>query len=112
SDRPLRGSQRHRPTRWTSWNKSARARLGEDADFGPSSSLSADRPGVRAGQRERTTFHIIRAQHFSREGFMFIARGRTSVLAVAVTALVGCVAEQAGPTDVITLPLFAKGGNG
>lgn len=43
---------------------------------------------------------------------MFIAKARTCVVAIAVSALVGCAEEQSAPTEIITLPLFAKGGNG
>ena len=35
---------------------------------------------------------------------------RTSVVALAVSALVGCAPERAGPTEVIVLPLLAKVG--
>jgi CHRD domain len=43
---------------------------------------------------------------------MAIPRVRTCVVALAVSASLGCAPEQSGPTDIITLPLFAKGGNG
>lgn len=43
---------------------------------------------------------------------MLVAKARTCTVAVAVAVLAGCTADQNAPTDVISLPLFAKGGNG
>jgi hypothetical protein len=43
---------------------------------------------------------------------MLVAKARTCTVAVAVAMLAGCTADQNTPTDVISLPLFAKGGNG
>lgn len=43
---------------------------------------------------------------------MFVAKARTCTVAFIASALIGCTGEQSAPTDVISLPLFAKGGNG
>lgn len=43
---------------------------------------------------------------------MFVAKARACTVAVVVAALVGCTGEQSAPTDVISLPLFARGGAG